>query len=80
MTWVKVDMEAPITKASQIPAIYDDSRCCARVTGIRKNGVTNTEWIGSQEFQNRNYDKALYDFRQERLSENLTQNVIRRNR
>ena len=20
---------------------YDDSRCCARVTGIRKNGVTN---------------------------------------
>ena len=42
--------------------------------------VINTEWIGSQEFQNRNYDKALYDFRQERLSENLTQNVIRRNR
>ena len=24
VTWVKVDMEAPITKASQIPAIYDD--------------------------------------------------------
>ena len=24
VTWVKVDMKAPITKASQIPAIYDD--------------------------------------------------------
>jgi len=39
--------------------------------------VAATVWrmLKLTKYRYRNYDKALYDFRQERLSENFTENV-----
>jgi hypothetical protein len=42
--------------------------------------ATVLQMLKFTEYRHRNYEKALYDFRQKRLSENFTQNVIRKNR
>jgi len=40
--------------------------------------ATVLQMLKFTEYRHRNYEKALYDFRQKRLSENFTQNVIRK--